>query len=689
MARLLPALRVAIRQALEAPEFATTLRAEHEQVNARMQQGQQELRRMAEARGLTLEDGPGGFTVGVPDLERGGNKPFESLSDEERQRVIDASRAIGERMSELGAQTATVGAAAKDRMSAQRRQIVVRAITPAIEALKQRYSGSRALGRWIDEMCADIPNHVDQLMAHGDSAEQRREAAGEEESAAEADEAMTERGRYAVNLLVDHADDPVRPVVLEPHPTHKRLFGRIEYRSVGDVLETDHTLIRAGALHRANGGILVLRADDLARESAVWTNLRAALRDREIRIEEPPRDGVLSIAGAPEPKPIPLDVKVVIVGSPQIYYKLFSLDTDFQTHFKVKADIDPDLPADDCNIETYARLIRGAGRRDNGLGCDKGAAAYLLGQNARWAGRREKLSARFELIDAVLSEAADWARKRGDGLIIAADVKAALQGRRERNARVEDRAQEHIAAGTVMIDTAGAAVGQINALTVTDLGDHAFGRPARVTARVHVGKLGVINIERQVALGGPIQQKGVIILQGFLNGLFAQRFPLSFSCSITFEQSYGGVEGDSASMAELCAVLSALAAAPIRQDIAITGSVNQIGVAQAVGGVMHKVEGFFRTCVERGLTGGQGVIVPKSNVVNLALRDDVREAVAAGRFQVWSVAHIDDAVELLTGVPVGAPGVEGDLPPESLYGRIAARLAAFDRILTERAAHRD
>jgi predicted ATP-dependent protease len=353
----------------------------------------------------------------------------------------------------------------------------------------------------------------------------------------------------------------------------------------------------------------VLRAEDLARDPWAWSDLKAALRDREIRVEEPHTLGALSISGAPEPKPIPLDAKVVIVGSPHIYYQLFSLDPDFQTLFKVKADIDPDLAADDGNLATYARLIRAAVRRGVGRDCDAGAVAYLLGQSARWAAHRGKLSARFELIDAVLSEAADWTCKRGDGPITAADVKAAIDGRRARNARVEDRAQEHIATGMVMIDTAGTAVGQVNALTVLDLGDHAFGRPARVTARVYVGKLGIINIERLVALGGPIQQKGVMILQGFLNGLFARRFPLSFSSSITFEQTYGEVEGDSASLAELAAVMSALAEVPIRQDLAITGSVNQAGAAQAVGGVTQKVEGFYRTCAEAGLSGSQGVIV--------------------------------------------------------------------------------
>jgi len=686
MASLVPALRIAVRQALETPEFSARLQAERDGVDAMMQSGMDELRALAEARGLTLQFDPQGVMIGVTD-EPGGVKPADSLSDEERERIGAVTEAVRERMRELGAATSAAGANAKETLLELRRQTAAQAIALPIMAIRQRFATSQPLARWLDEMQADVLEHLDYLLAHDGGDQEKPE--GEAQRPAPADELADDHGRYAVNLLVDHTDDPVPPVVLEPNPTYARLFGSIEYRSISGALHTDFTMIRAGALHRANGGILVLRADDLGRDPSAWTFLKNALRDCEIRIEEPSRAGAQPMMGAPEPKPIPLDVKVVIVGSHQIYYLMFSLDSDFRNLFKVKADIDPDMPADKDNIATYARLIRDAARRDAGRGCNQRAIAFLLGQSARWAGHREKLSAQFELVDAVLTEAGANAAKRGKGPIAVADVKAAIHGRRERNAHVEDRVQEQIAAGTVKIDVTGAVVGQINALTVTGLGDHAFGRPARVTARVFVGKLGVINIERAVALGGPIQQKGVMILQGFLNGLFAQRFPLSFSCSITFEQSYAGVEGDSASLAELCAVLSALAQVPIRQDLAITGSVNQAGAAQAVGGVSHKVEGFYRSCVERGINGSQGVIVPAANAVNVTLRDEVRDRIAEGRFHLWRVDGIDEALELLTGLSPGVADADGVYPPDSLYGRVAARLAAFDRILTERAAYRE
>jgi predicted ATP-dependent protease len=395
------------------------------------------------------------------------------------------------------------------------------------------------------------------------------------------------------------------------------------------------------------------------------------------------------MAGAPKPKPIPLDIKVVIVGAPHWYYTFFALDPDFRTHFRIKADIDPDIDADADNLATYRALIRASSKRLADRDCDDGAVDALLGQSARWAERRDRLTARFEMVEDVLSEAAVLAGEDGDSCLTAGHVEAALEARRQRNSRLEDRAQEEIGLGTLMIDTDGAAVGQINGLTVRSMGDHDFGLPARVTAQTYAGERGILNIERDTALGGPIQQKGVLVLEGFLKGRFAQRFPLSFSASITFEQSYAGIEGDSASLAELIAILSSLAGVPIRQDVAITGSVNQFGRAQAIGGANEKIEGFFRTCAQAGLTGSQGVIVPAANARNLTLRPIVADAVAAGHFNVWTVADVESAGELLTGLSPGAADADGAYPPESLFGRVMARLEAYDRALAARAGRRE
>jgi predicted ATP-dependent protease len=390
------------------------------------------------------------------------------------------------------------------------------------------------------------------------------------------------------------------------------------------------------------------------------------------------------MAQAPKPKPIPLDVKVVIVGAPHWYYNHFANDPDFPVHFKVKADIDSEMEATDENVATFAHLVRDSARRI-GADCQTDAIGYVLGQSARWAAHREKLSGRFELIDDLLSEAAALMKQAGSRCLTAEHIRAAIAERRRRNSLVEDRVHDSIRRGHILIDVSGTIVGQVNGLTVRDLGDHAFGLPSRITARTSVGKLGVVNIERATLMGGPIQQKGVMVLEGFMAGRFARSFPLSYSASITFEQNYGGVEGDSASLAELCAVLSDLAELPVRQDIAVTGSVNQLGQVQAVGGVHPKIEGFHRACKDRGpLTGEQGVIVPAANELNVTLRDEVRDAVAEGKFHVWSVGHVGEAIELLTGIASGADAKDGKYPSKSVYGRVLAKLAEHDRILTER-----
>jgi predicted ATP-dependent protease len=547
-------------------------------------------------------------------------------------------------------------------------------VATVLQELVAEFGSIAGLARWLTEMRVDIAENPGRFR----HAAEDGETDGEE---------PPER-RYAVNLLVDHSDEPHPTVVLESNPIYENLFGRIEYRQDQGTMETDFTLIRAGSLHRANGGILVLRAEALAENRQSWAFLKAALRDQEIRIEELQRAQMTPIAGAPKPKAIPLDLKVVIVGAPRWYGLFFDTDPDFQTYFKIKADIDPDMEASPHNLAIYAGLIEQMARERQLEGVDPDAFSRLLGMTSRWAERRDRVTSRFELIDDLVTEAAVRARRAKQARLTGAMVSATVEARRRRNTRLEDRVVRGIIEGAVLIDTKGTAIGQVNALTVQDAGDNRFGTPVRVTARASAGRSGIVNIERDVELGGPIQQKGAMVLQGFLASRFAQVRPLSFTCSITFEQSYGGVEGDSASMAELVAVLSDLAQLPIRQDIAITGSVNQAGQAQAIGGAHWKIEGFFRVCEARpgGLTGAQGVIVPEANRVNLVLRDDIAEAVRAGRFHIWSVASVEDVVELLIGVPAGIADVAGNYPPDTVFGGAAARLTAFDRILAERPA---
>ncbi|MBM3547056.1 MAG: hypothetical protein FJX54_08885 [Alphaproteobacteria bacterium] len=672
VAALVPAIEAALKKAFGSPEYSQALGQAGEALRASMADSFAALQKLAEADGVELTRSEQGLALLLRDAE-GKPRAYEALDDKERARLEAAWTKIQPALADFSARARATEAEIGEAMANVRRETVERATDALVAAVVAEFGGHPGLGRWLTEMRADLADLFGRVAGDGPESAPKRIAFVE---------------RYAVNLLADHGSDPHPDVVLEPNPTYENLFGTIQYRSVGGVLETDFTMIRAGALHRANGGILVLRAEALAAQPRVWEFLKAALRDREIRIEELYRSGSPPLVGGLKAKPIPLDVKVVLVGSHRWYYTFFAADVDFQSYFKVKADIDVDMEASPGNLAAVAGIIQEAARRLGGSRCDDGAIGYLLGQSARWAQHRGKLSARFEQIEDVVSEAAAFARQRKDTTITAADVDTALNARRERNAHTEDRSQELIRRGTILIETDGRKVGQINALVVSDSGDHSFGQPSRVTARTFVGELGVVNIERMVEMAGPIQQKGVYVISGFLNGLFARRFPLSFSASITFEQSYGGVEGDSASLAELLAILSSLSGVPLRQDIAITGSANQQGETQAIGGAHHKVEGFFRTCSERGLTGTQGALIPAANEINLAVRPPIEEAVAAGRFHVWSAATIDDAVELFTGLPAGTPDADGSFPPESVYGRVMAQLTRFDRILTERSGRR-
>ncbi len=676
MAALIPQLRDALTQAFSREEYQQRVQQESEQMRGSVNAALEAARTDAQEQGLSIVQSPQGLMVvalGDDDQPR----DISQLPEEERLRIEAAAQKISDKLSEINRGAARQQAQFAERLRDLNRQVAEAATAGLLDEFAARFSEHRSLNRWIVAFRVDIlDNYIAFLAAPG---------GGKDGGPAQRLPAERPEDRYAVNLFVDNSSASHPPVVLESNPSYTNLFGRIEYQQIGGVLQTDFALIRPGALHQANGGVLVLRAEALAAHGDSWVQLKGALRDGCIRVEEMHRAGGVPIAGAPKPQPIPLDVKVVIVGAPNWYYTYFSVDPEFQAYFKVKAEIDPDLDATPQSITCYATLIQGFAARHDGASCEPDALEYLLGFASRLAFDRTKLSARFELIEDIVDEAA-YLTTGGKGRPISrAAVVQARKNRRTRNARIEDRIHESIRRGTVMIDTEGAVIGQINGLTVRDLGDHAFGAPARVTARTSIGRRGVTNIERETLLGGPIQQKGAMVIQGFLAGLFARHVPMSFNASITFEQSYGGVEGDSASLAEVLAILSDLSEAPLRQDLAVTGSVNQHGEVQAIGGLTHKAEGFYRTCVETDeLTGTQGVVFPASNEPSLVLDEDVSDAVSAGRFHLWSVETVAEALELFTGETAGIADAAGHYPAESIYGRIAALLVDYDRILETR-----
>lgn len=664
---MIPALARELASAFGSESYqqqATTLRAQND---AQIQSQLNALESDANAARLSIINTPQG-AVAAAIGEDGNPMPLNMLPPEQRTQLEERSRPLIERMAEINRDAARFQRQFFETLKGFNRDVAARATEGLLGGLRDRFNAFAQLTEWIDGLRRDLVEHHEMLLTSEDGVVAPRIERGER--------------RYSVNLLVDRSRETHPPVICEHNPTYENLFGFIEYRQLpGGGLDTDVTLIRPGALHRANGGVLILRAEALVRDLTLWAFLKGALRDGEIRIEEFYRANSPPLAGAPKPAPVKLDFKVIVVGAPQWYYVFFAQDPEFQIYFKVKAEIEPTADATHDNLCRYAGLIAVNARR-NGIEVTHDGIARLLGMASRWAEHRERLTARFELITDVMIEAS----KLYPGVALTCEhIRAAVRLRRERNGQVEDRVQRAIGDGTVLIQASGAVVGQINGLTVQSAGDHVFGSPARITARSSVGRRGVISIERLVAMSGPIQQKGSMTLQGLLMRYFANKFPLSFDCSVTFEQMYGGIEGDSASMAEYIAIVSELADVPIRQDLAITGSVNQLGEAQVIGGAHHKIEGFFAACQSLGpLTGSQGVVLPLQNEANLVLRDEVRDAVRAGSFHLYSVVRVEEAIELFTGMPAGTMSESGDYPPVSVYGRVLARLTRFDTMLTAR-----
>jgi lon-related putative ATP-dependent protease len=486
--------------------------------------------------------------------------------------------------------------------------------------------------------------------------------------------------RYWVNLLVDHGESRGAPVVYEDHPAFQNLVGRIEYIAQLGALITDFNLIKSGALHRANGGYLVLDARRVLFQPFAWEELKRVLRAREIRIESLAQTLSLISTVTLEPEPIPLQVKVVLVGDRLLYYLLCALDPDFGELFKVPVDFADDAGRTPETTLQFARLLTTVVTRDGLRPLTRDGVARMIEQASRLVDDATKISVQLRTIGDLLREADYFAAQNCHGTITRIDVQQAIDAQIHRADRVRERIHEEIRRGTILIDTDIAEVGQVNGLVVSTLGNFTFGRPIRITAGIRLGRGEVVDIEREVAFGGPIHAKGVLILAGFLGARFAADRPLTLHASLVFEQSYGPVEGDSASAAELYALLSALAEVPIRQSFAVTGSVNQRGQVQAIGGVNQKIEGFFDVCRARGLTGEQGVLIPKANVEHLMLREDVVEAARQGQFRIYPVETIDQGIEILTGTPAGERGPEGRFPDGSINQLVEARLAAMAEV---------
>jgi lon-related putative ATP-dependent protease len=559
----------------------------------------------------------------------------------------------------------------RDELRQLNRETAKYAVDQLIEETKAAFKDVPRLVQHIETVRADLVENVGIFIAKGE----------EDESEPSHARRGSPFDRYEVNVLVTRdGSEPGAPVVEELHPVLGNLIGRIEYIPLRGALVTNFRLIKAGALHRANGGYLLLDARSVLLEPFSWPALKRTLRRGEIAIEDISRFLGFATTVSLQPDPIPLKVKVILFGDRLLYFLLAALDPELSEHFKVLADFENDFVRTPENEVILARLVAALAQRDQLNAFDRDAVALVLEHSARLADHAGKLSLLVEQLREVLIEADFCAREAKRSIVTRADVDRALTARIRRAARLRDRAQEAILERVALIDTEGAHVGQINGLSVIELGGFSFGRPTRITCQVRPGSGKLVDIEREVELGGPLHSKGVLILSGFLAGRYALDTPMSLFASLVFEQSYGGVEGDSASSAELFTLLSALADVPLRQDLAVTGSVNQYGEIQAIGGVNEKIEGFFDICNARGLTGKQGVLIPQANVQHLMLRQDVIAACKAARFAVYPVSTIDEGIALLTGRAAGARDTDGNYPVDSINRRIEERLRVFANI---------
>jgi len=618
-----------------------------------------------EARGqeLMIQATPMGLaTVPLVDGRPMSREQFEKLPEEERKAINEKMEKMRERVQEALNQAGQLEREARRRVEELDREVAMFAIGSRFEEMKKKYGDSPGVVKHLERMAEDVVAHVQEFRP----SEQR---AGENASA----EVPT---RYQVNVLVSNGDGEGAPVVQEYSPSYYNLVGRVEYRPVGGGALTDHTLVKPGALHRANGGYLILQALDVLTSPFAWDALKRAVRSREGMIENIGEQWMPLPAATLRPEPIALDVKVVLIGSPLLYFLLYHYDEEFGKLFKVKADFDVDMGRDKESCRSYAAFVATHCRQQELRHLTKDAAARVIEYGMRLASDQEKLSTRFATVADLLAESNFWAAKEGAEAIGAEHVEKALEQKEYRSRRLEDRLFEFIARGDLKVEVEGAATGQVNGLAVLDLGDYSFGRPARITARVSPGRAGVINIEREARLSGDIHHKAVMILSGYLAGQYQAEAPLSLSASLCFEQSYDLVEGDSASCAELYAILSELSGAPIKQGIAVTGSVDQGGNVQPVGGANQKIEGFYTACKLKGLTGEQGVIMPRQNVKNLMLKQEVVDAVREGKFHVWGASHVNEGMEVLTGVRAGTPE-----EPDTIHGRAAGRLKEFSAAL--------
>ena len=653
MKQLIENVQLTLTQAFENDSYRKAIQAIEQTLAEKREQMLDPLERKATDQGFDLHETPSGLIVTVvqeEDDESNGNGEISGRRDTQRVLQVELQDILRE-LRRLERET-------REERQKLDREVIEAAIQDEFDGVREQYTDQPVITAYLDAVRADL---IDQLTKAAPALEDK------------ALDQVVDLRRYEVNVLVDNSAAEGAPVIVQLNPTFENLFGRLEYETQGHSLTTHYTQIKAGDLHRAHGGYLVMYALDLIRQRETWEALKRALKAEEIEMRPPQSDGPV-IANSLSPEPIPLRLKVILLGSGTIYYSIFENDEEFSDLFKVRADFSDTMPRDQEHELSYAEFVAARSQEEKLRPFGRAAVAKIIEHGARLAEHQCKLSTRFGAIADLVREADYWAGTNNHDCVTAEDVQQALDERTHRSNLAAEHLREEILEGLLFIATEGSVVGQVNGLSVSEIGEFTFGQPGRITARTFMGDDGVIHIERETDMSGPIHEKGVLTLNAYLGGTYAQHQPLSLNASLTFEQNYAGIEGDSASSTELYALLSSLSQIPVRQGISATGSVNQRGEIQPIGAVNEKIEGFFDICQARGLTGEQGVIIPATNVVNLMLREDVVQAVRQGNFHIWPVSSIDEGIHLLMGVPAGIPDADGEYPEGSVHHGVQKRL---------------
>lgn len=614
------------------------------------------------------------YFMPVVDGKPVGEEEYDDLAEDVKDVIEKNSQIVQEKASAIMRDIRELDKESKRCVDQLDYKVGMFAIGHHVSAVQEKYEQNEKAVAYINAVKEDVLENISQFFEDEEDGEEGLASLLPMLSKKQPEDVTL---KYKVNLIVDNSETEGAPVVTTFNPTYYNLVGEVEYDSEFGNLTTDFMKIKSGLFHKANGGYLIVQAQDILSAPQAWEALRRVIKTKEINMDAIREQLGTVVAPTLKPEPIPANIKIIMIGSSYYYELLSTYDEEFDKFFKIRADFDYEMPRSQENMLKIAQFIKGFTMREKTMDFDVSAVCAVVEYSSRSAERQNKLSTRFNHLAEILGEAAVWAKLDGAEMVTAKHVQKTIVEKEDRLRLYEEKLDEMLEENVIMIDVDGAEVGQINGLAVLDMGSYAFGNPSRITATTYVGKSGIVNIEKEARMSGQTHDKGVQIITGYLGQTYAQKFPLSLSCRVCFEQNYNGIDGDSASSTELYCILSSLAELPIRQDLAVTGSVNQKGEIQAIGGVTYKIEGFFDLCKKRGLTGKQGVIIPVSNIRDLVLKDEVVEAVKEGVFHIYPISTIDEGIALLMSTPAGEKDEKGEYPPDSVHGKVMAKLKAF------------